>query len=242
MKTQQDMTSQSSCRRTQRRNSGWKLPAMVITLSLLASTGCKGLMPGIPDQESPGETVVADVPSPSSSPYPLPKVLEADPVKVCATRLLEHTGKVGQGSHKLPELYRKASHSQDEEFLQYMLSVIFVESRFNRDARSPKDAVGLMQITLPAVQDAVRHCRLRPQLSVDHLFDSTTNIRYGSCYLKKLLDDMDGDWTRTLITYNGGYKVLQQYDRGERINNETSNYVLQVERALRVICQRPPEA
>lgn len=166
--------------------------------------------------------------------YPLPEI---DVVKECATRLMEDAGKRGKDAQKLPDLYRKHAMLKDVEFLEYMLSVIYVESRFNRNAHSEKDAMGLMQLTIPAVEDAVKHCNLRPVLDMEHMLDSATNIRYGSCYLKKLLEDMDGDWTRTLIVYNGGYKQLTRYDRGESIVPETANYVIQVNRALNTICR-----
>lgn len=118
--------------------------------------------------------------------------------------------------------------------MNHLMAVIYVESRFNRSALSEKEAYGLMQMTLPAVQDATESCNLRPVLNMDHLFDSVTNIRYGSCYLRKLFREMNGDWTRTLITYNGGYRMLTRYDRGETLVSETANYVLQVQRALQL--------
>ncbi len=115
-----------------------------------------------------------------------------------------------------------------------MFAVIFVESRFNRDALSPKQAYGLMQMTMPAVIDAAQRCNLRVPMDMSHLFDSVTNVKFGSCYLKKVLDDADGDWTRALILYNGGLRQLRKYDAGDSIVTETANYVLQVERALRL--------
>lgn len=151
----------------------------------------------------------------------------------CGLRLLHKVGKIGKASDSLPDLYRKYSVSKDEEFLEYMMAVIYVESAFNKEAHSNKDAIGLMQMTTPAVTDAVSHCNLRPVLDMKHLLDSATNIRYGTCYLKKLLDETDGDWTRALIAYNGGYKQLQKYDNGDTVTTESANYVLKVLRAIK---------
>ena len=152
----------------------------------------------------------------------------------CGLRMLSDSGRGGLGAQQLPKLYRNHSVSKEDTFVKYLFAVIYVESRFNKAALSPQQAYGLMQMTLVAVQDAEIHCKLKPVLNMEHLFDSATNIRYGSCYLKKLLDEMDGDWTRTLIAYNGGYKQLTKYDKGEMIVSETANYVLRVERARRI--------
>lgn len=175
-------------------------------------------------------------PVPVPVPIPVPGSSGASQQHVCAVRLLEASGLVGDGSRELPALYYKHASRKDAEFLEYMLSVIYVESKFQKGARSHAQAYGLMQMTLPAVQDAVTHCKLKPVLDMEHLLDSATNIRYGSCYLRKLLDEMGQDWTRTLIAYNGGYLQLQKYDAGKTITHETANYVLAVERARRTIC------
>lgn len=135
------------------------------------------------------------------------------------------------GTQSLPSMYSRHSASKDGEFLEYLMAIIYVESGFERNAKSSKDARGLMQLTLPAIQDAVKHCELKPVLNMDSLYDSITNIRYGTCYLKKLYDEMDGDWTRTLIAYNGGYYQVMRYDRGVAIAPESANYVLKVMKA-----------
>lgn len=168
----------------------------------------------------------------------LPPVQLLDPVHTCGMRLLNDAGKpTGPVTVKLPDLYRKYSLSKDDEFIQYMLSVIYVESRFRKEAKSHADAYGLMQMTAAAAEAAQSKCNLRPLPTMDHLFDSVTNIKYGSCYLKMMLDEAEGDWIRALILYNGGYRQLTRYDRGENIANETANYVIQVHRALRYICR-----
>lgn len=118
--------------------------------------------------------------------------------------------------------------------MEYLLAVIYTESRFNRNAKSVQDAYGLMQITQVAADEAASRCQLKSVTSMASLHDSATNIRYGSCYLSYLLEEMDGDLDRTLIVYNGGYRQLQRYDRGESIVAETANYVLLVNRTLKM--------
>lgn len=173
---------------------------------------------------------------------PEPEIV-VDVVRNCAVNLLEAVGKNGVESQQLPELYRKHSASEEEEFLEYMFSIMYVESAFNRKAVSHADAYGLMQMTRIAVEDAVLkgNCNLRPLGDMNKLHDSVTNVKYGTCFLKKINDEVNGDWKRTLILYNGGYIQLQRYEKGESIASETANYVLKVERALQEICRKPRE-
>lgn len=161
------------------------------------------------------------------------EVVGPDPVHACGMRLLKEAGKTGPETESLPGLYSRASIDKDTEFLSRMLAVIYVESGFNKRAKSHAEAHGLMQMTEIAVKDAVKHCNLRP-VAMDNLFDSYTNVKYGTCYLSKLLTETGGDWDRALIAYNGGYAQLQKYDRGETIAAETANYVLKVNRAMKM--------
>lgn len=178
--------------------------------------------------------------SPESPEAQVPEVQQVQPGRIeqCALRLLESAGKVGLHAKELPALYTRASVMQEEEFLEYLMAIIYVESRFNRDAISPAGARGLMQLMEIAVKEAVGSCSFRPLGDINKLHDSYTNVKYGSCFLSKLYRDMEGDWTRTLIAYNGGYAQLIKYDRGDSITHETSNYVLKVKRAVQTICRR----
>lgn len=171
-----------------------------------------------------------------------PLIPARDEVLDCANRLFSAAGRGGSHVPELVRVYRKASQdSENVEFMQYVLSIIYQESRFDRTALSSQDAYGLMQMTAGAVEAASLHCAIKPLPDIRKLHDSYTNLKYGTCYLKKLYTEMDGDWTRTLIAYNGGYKMLQRFDKGEMIANETANYVLLVHRALENICRNQGE-
>lgn len=136
---------------------------------------------------------------------------------------------------KVPTLIRRHSAGKDLLFLKYALAVVYVESRFVSNTKSDRDAYGLMQVTEDAVADlaAPANCAL-PRIPMDLLYDPVTNIRYGTCYLRKALREVDGDWTRALIVYNGGYRQLLRYDSGKAIAGETANYIIQVNRALQI--------
>ncbi len=78
---------------------------------------------------------------------------------------------------------------------ELVLSVIHVESNFDRFAISSAGARGLMQV-MPFWLDELN----RPG---DDLFDIRTNIRFGCIILKHYLDREKGNHSRALARYNG---------------------------------------
>ncbi len=76
-----------------------------------------------------------------------------------------------------------------------VLSVITVESNFDRFAISSSGALGLMQI-MPFWLDEIGH----PD---DNLFDIATNLRFGCTILSIYLKREHGDLHRALARYNG---------------------------------------
>lgn len=153
---------------------------------------------------------------------------------LCGERLLKMHGKVGEGSKRLPELYRKHSVDRSEPFLELLFTVMSVESGFDRHAVSSAGARGLLQLMPVAVREAMVRCNLRALKHPLELHDSVTNVRYGSCFLRAMLDDSGQRLDRALILYNGGYSELAKHIRNESLSNETSNYLLKVRRNLKI--------
>lgn len=98
-------------------------------------------------------------------------------------------------------------------------SVMEVESHFNPNAISVKNARGLMQL-LP--ETAAR-------LGVKNIFDPKENIDAGTHYLHDLLQLYKNDLTLALAAYNAGPDNVQKYGNVPPFR-ETQSYVKQVKK------------
>ncbi len=112
---------------------------------------------------------------------------------------------------------------------QLVAAVIYQESKFDADARSSSGAVGLMQLlpeTGQGIADRTGGDHWRP----DDLLTPELNIRYGSWYLRHLLDKY-GDETLALAAYNAGQGNVDAWrERGVGIQfDETRHYVERVQ-------------
>jgi len=99
-------------------------------------------------------------------------------------------------------------------------AVVQVESAFNPRARSPKGALGLMQL-MPATLK---------QYGVVNAFNPTENVRAGVAYLRALLDRYGNDETLALAAYNAGPAAVDRHGQAVPPYRETRNYVAQINR------------
>jgi soluble lytic murein transglycosylase len=88
-------------------------------------------------------------------------------------------------------------------------AVIWRESKF-RDQTSHAGARGLMQIT-PATAAEIAKLSGGQSFEFEDLADPDINIRYGTFYLRYLLDRFDGNEIAALAAYNAGPAQAEEW-------------------------------
>ena len=110
-------------------------------------------------------------------------------------------------------------------------ALIYTESHFNKDSTSGVGARGLMQI-MPATGASIAEELGEKNYSADSLYDPDTNIRYGTFYIKGLLDKYGGDVDLALAGYNAGVARADSWkDRGAALPYETIYFIQKVKGA-----------
>jgi soluble lytic murein transglycosylase-like protein len=97
-------------------------------------------------------------------------------------------------------------------------AVMQVESAFNPNARSPKGAMGLMQL-MPSTMR---------QFGVKNPFNPAENVRAGVAYLRELLDRYQNNEELALAAYNAGPGAVDKHGQTVPPYRETRNYVAQI--------------
>lgn len=134
-----------------------------------------------------------------------------------------------------PYIKQEAARNSIQPFL--VSAVIRQESIFNPQIKSPAGAIGLMQI-MPYTGKYIAK-KLKSQFSVDSLEIPAFNIKFGTYYLKELLDQFDENAILALASYNAGphnAKKWKKRNAGEEMDlfvedigfTETRNYVKRV--------------
>ncbi|MBC7501316.1 MAG: transglycosylase SLT domain-containing protein [Herminiimonas sp.] len=102
------------------------------------------------------------------------------------------------------------------------MAIIYIESGFNVNARSPKNAQGLMQLMPDTAQ----------RFKVKNAFDAEDNIKGGLAYLRWLLAYFEGDVALVAAAYNAGEGAVERY-RGVPPYAETKAYVAKLAKLYR---------
>jgi soluble lytic murein transglycosylase-like protein len=160
-------------------------------------------------KDAAGRMIISDTPKDPSaktvayigSSYGVTKALTGGPRRSSAydDLIAEHAGR----------------HALQPDFVR---AVIQAESAFNPYARSPKGAMGLMQL-MPATA---------AEYQVKNAYDPAENIRAGVAYLKSLLTRFGNDVSLALAAYNAGPKAVEKYGNAVPPYKETRNYVSKI--------------
>ena len=132
-----------------------------------------------------------------------------------------------------PNKYANLVNSAAAEFdipRPLVRAVVWTESRFDPSAKSPKGAMGLMQL-MPSTLD---ECAASLGIENADGFDPETSLRCGCYYLSVLLKKFDGDEDAALVAYNAGETNAKKYISGEEIYPETENYIKSVAAAKKI--------
>jgi soluble lytic murein transglycosylase len=108
-------------------------------------------------------------------------------------------------------------------------AVIYQESKFRADAKSESGAIGLMQLQ-PATAKGIAIRTGGSKFQTNDLYNPEINVRYGSWYLRHLLDKYEDEKT-ALAAYNAGQRNVDRWRaEGKGIQfSETRAYVDRVE-------------
>lgn len=130
-------------------------------------------------------------------------------------------------------------YSKEYNLDPYLVAAIIkTESNFKEDAKSNKDAQGLMQLT-PDTAEWIGNKMSMDYFTLDELKNPEINIKMGCWYLNDLRQEFNGNMDLVLAAYNGGRgnvkKWLKQKEHskdGENLHyipfKETDKYVKKV--------------
>lgn len=123
-------------------------------------------------------------------------------------------------------------------------AIINVESRYDKEAISPKEARGLMQISTITGEWASKELSLEG-FSLEKLFEPETNIMIGTWYLKVLSEEFGNNLQLILAAYNGGSGNVSKWLESEEYSRdglvltkipfkETEEYIKKVEKNIKI--------
>ncbi|MDF2859012.1 MAG: lytic transglycosylase [Neobacillus sp.] len=149
-------------------------------------------------------------------------------------------------NHLYPLRYFDTIQKYAEEYHlkpELVCAVIHTESKFNKEAISPKGASGLMQITESTATWLAEELGMT-DFAYDQVFDQEVNIRLG-CYYLNRLENQYGNMNVALCAYNAGSGNVNNWlnnseysSDGKTLNrvpfSETQNYLKRVKNTQKI--------
>ena len=129
-------------------------------------------------------------------------------------------------SHPLKYQAEISTYSKEFNLSQDLVaSVINTESGFNRNAKSNKGAIGLMQLKLTTANYI---CEIRGENTIDEseLYKPEINIKFGCAYINYLMEKFENIET-ALAAYNAGETIVRTWlnDGIHSTDKKTLSYI-----------------
>ena len=102
-----------------------------------------------------------------------------------------------------------AAQTEGGAELAFSLAIARQESNFDPSAHNPSGARGMMQL-LPSTA-AILARRIGLPYSADRLYNGEYNVRLGSTYLQKMVDDFGGSYVMAAASYNAGPNHMPEW-------------------------------
>ncbi|WFA09476.1 lytic transglycosylase domain-containing protein [Tissierella sp. Yu-01] len=115
------------------------------------------------------------------------------------------------------EIYKYSMENELDPFL--VAAIINVESKYDKDAISNKDARGLMQIGLQTGNWGADVLAIEG-FDSNKLYDPEINIRIGTWYLKQLKSEFNNDMNLVLAAYNAGSGNVSKWLKDESYSKD----------------------
>ena len=121
---------------------------------------------------------------------------------------------------KYMEYVEKYSKEYDiDKYLVY--AIIKAESNFNENAKSNRNAIGLMQIMEATAIEIAQ--KMEMEISEKELFEPETNIKIGLKYFSELLEKYQNNYQMAIVAYNAGIGNVDKWIEEGTINFDGSN-------------------
>ena len=113
-------------------------------------------------------------------------------------------------------------YSKEYEVNKYLVyAIIKAESNFNQNAKSNRNAIGLMQIMETTAIEIAQ--KMEMEVSEKELFEPEINIKIGLKYFSELLEKYENNYQMAIVAYNAGIGNVDKWIEEGTINSDGSN-------------------